>query len=355
MAGLDAMAPQVSRVTRTLDNFVVMYYGYGGLGKTPVACDFPNPIYFAFGKSGLSGLNDVRFYSIKSWAEFRKYVNFFADPKNYTDLHDNPDESQRVQTIILDELEVAFQYLETYLCSTQGVGKIGEMNNGYGGWKELEDEWTKMLLKLFGSGFSIINILHTSTLSDSTKQYPAGNKRMLPVILNHSDVIGYVKGNGLDADGKPVHSSLILTDCDECFARTRNEYIAMVHPTIEDFTAENLIQAYFDGIDAQAKAEGIKPVTKKEQDAMFEGEKKISFEELMEETTTLCADVCEKVNKDKVYDIIENVLGKDKKLSGCKEKNYEAVRVIRDELKTIFDATIKDELVQKSKETQATA
>lgn len=344
MAGLSDMMPQVSRVTRTLDNFVCMYYGLGGLGKTPVACNFPKPIYFAFGKSGLSGLNDVRFYSIKNWSDFRKYVNFFANPQNYDELH------EEVQTIVLDELEVAFQYLETYLCSTQGVAKIGEMNSGYGGWKELEDEWSKTMLKLFGSGFSIVNILHTTTLPDSTKQFPAGNKRMLPVILNHSDVIGYVKGNGLDADGKPIHSSLILTDCDECFARTRNEYIGLRHPIIEDFTAENLIEAYFDGIDAQSEIEGVKPISKQEQDKMFE-EEKIDFKDLMEETTTLCADVSEKVSKDKVFDVIEGVLGKDKKLSGCTEKNYEAVKVIRDELRAVLDAEVAKELNLKKSET----
>lgn len=330
MAGLESMKPQISRVTRTLDNFVCTYYGLGGLGKTPVACKFPKPIYFAFGKSGLSGLNNVPFYSIRSWSEFRKYVNYFSDPNNYEDLHKD------VQTIILDELEVAYQYLETFLCATEGVTKLKEMNSGYGGWKDAKDEWERTMLKIIGSGFSIVIILH-ATQDEKGKYFPVGDaKRMLPILINHSDIIGYVKSNGLDADGKPMHSSLILTDCDECFARTRNEYIGMLHPRIDDFTAENLIQAYFDGIDAQAEKEGIEPISKQEQDAMFK-EEVIPFEDLMEETTALCADVSEKLGKDKVFDIIEGVLGKDKKLSSCSEKNYEAVKVIRDDLKAIVE------------------
>ena len=53
----DLLNPQISRVTRSLEGLVIMIYGQGGLGKTPVEIKKEKPYYLAFGKSGISGLN----------------------------------------------------------------------------------------------------------------------------------------------------------------------------------------------------------------------------------------------------------------------------------------------------------
>ncbi len=328
MAGLSAMKPQVSRVTKTLDNFVCTIYGLGGLGKTPVATKMPKPIYFAFGKSGLSGLNNVPFYPIKSWAEFRKYVKFFSDPKNYDELKED------VQTLVFDELEILWTYCENYVSSTNGVNKIKEGNGGFGLWKDLKEEWEDQILKLIGSGFSVMFILHASA-NDEGKMFPVGDaKRMLPILINHSDVIGYVKSNGVDADGKPQHSSLVLADCDKCFARTRNEYISGRTPIIEDFTAENLIKAYYEGIEAQSEAEGVATVSKEEQDALYAVEK-IPFAQLQEKANKLCAATAQKHGKEVVLEVIEKILGQGNTISKCTEKQYEAVEAIVTELESL--------------------
>ena len=122
----DLLNPPVSRVAKSLDNFVVCVYGLGGLGKTPVATKMPKPFYLAFGTSGLSGLNNVPFKSIRSWAEFKKFVKTFTDPKNYDAFH------EKFQIIVLDELEVLYSYCEKYVANAEGVNKIKEGNGGYG-------------------------------------------------------------------------------------------------------------------------------------------------------------------------------------------------------------------------------
>ena len=114
----DILNTNVSRVTKSLDSFIALWYGLGGLGKSPVACDMPGPLYLAFGKSGLSGLNNVPFISILGWGNFKKFVKTFTDPKNYEALH------QKYQTIILDELEVLYSYCEKYVANSEGVNKI---------------------------------------------------------------------------------------------------------------------------------------------------------------------------------------------------------------------------------------
>ncbi len=324
----DILNAKVSRVTRSLDNFIACWYGLGGLGKTPVAVDMPDPLYLAFGKSGLSGLNNVAFTSIKSWGDFLKFVKTVSDPKNYDALH------KKYKGFILDEVEVLYSYCEKYVANSEGVNKIKEGNGGYGLWGDLKAEWESAMLKIIGSGFYVIFILHAIADEDG-RFFPVGDrKRMLPIILNHSDVIGYVKGNGVDPDtGKPIHSSLMLAGTDEYFARTRNEYF---DPVIEDFTADNLIQAYYNAIDRQEKADGIKAVSKEERDAMFETEKR-DFDDLMTEVQETGMKIVEKYgSKEKLTEVVEAVLGKGALVSNCTPKQQEAVEVILNELQGLL-------------------
>ena len=327
---LDAILnPPVSRVQKSTDGLVVLWFGLGGLGKTPVATKMEKPYYLAFGKSGLSGLNNVPFQSIRSWAEFKRFVKVFCDPKNFEQIH------QAYQTLILDEMEVLYSYCEKYVANSEGVNKIKEGNGGYGLWGDLKTEWETEMLKVIGSGFCIVFILHTAP-DESGRQFPVGDqKRMLPILINHSEVVGYVKGNGTDPDsGKAIHSSLMLAGTDEWFARTRNEYF---DPIIEDFTAKNFIKAYYDAIDRQEKAEGVKSVSRQERDAMFETEKR-DFNDLMDELQEVGQKVVEQYgSKEKLTEVVEAVLGKGALVSNATPKQQEAVEVILSNLKDLLD------------------
>lgn len=311
--------PEVSKVTRSTDNLIITIYGARGQGKTPVAAKMDKPFYFAFGKSGLSGINNVRFEPVQSWADFKSLVKLFSTKKNYEQLH------EIYHTLILDELEILYKYCEQYVANTEGVRKIKEGNGGYGLWGDLKDEWENEIMKIIGSGFCVMFILHAGT-DDNGKIMPVGDqKRMLPILLNHSDIIGYVKGNGSDPEtGRPIHSSLMLADTNEYFARTRNEYF---QPMIEDYTADNLIKAYYDALDRQEKAEGTTTITKEEQDNVYE-KKKIPFDELMDQVIEKVNQMVDAGRNEEIVDIVEKTLGKGGKVSQCTARQYEAVEVI---------------------------
>ena len=199
----------------------------------------------------------------------------------------------------------------------------------------MKTEWETELLKVIGSGLCVVFILHTAQ-DDTGKNYPVGDaKRMLPILINHSEVIGYVKGNGVDPDtGKPIHSSLMLADTPEWFARTRNEYF---DPMIEDFTADNLIKTYYNAIDRQEKAEGVKAITREERDSMFETKKR-PFNEVMDELQEVGQKIVEKYgSKEKLTEVVESVLGKGALVSNATPKQQEAVEVILSNLKDLLD------------------
>lgn len=325
----DALNPPLSRVQKSTDGVVITIYGRGGLGKTPVGIKMEKPFYVAVGKSGLSGINNVAYAPVRSWKDFRDFVKVFGDKKNFDVLH------EKYQTLVLDEMEVLYSYCEDYIKSTEGVTKIKEANSGWGAWGELRTEWETQIMKIISSGFCVMFILHTAQ-DENGKNFPVGDmKRMLPILINHSEIIGYVRSNGVDAEtGRPIHSSLMLADSPECFARTRNEYF---DPIIEDYTADNLIKAYYDAIDRQEKAEGVAAISREERDAMFETEKR-NFEDVMNEVGEIGAQIVEKFgSKEKITEIVESVLGKGALVSNCTPKQQEAVEVILSDMKDLLD------------------
>ena len=324
----DIMKPQISKVARSTDGLIIAIAGPNGSGKTVVATQMEKPYYLAFGKSGLSGLNGVPFQSIKSWSEFTSFIKTFCDPKNFDVIH------EQYRTLVLDELEILWRYCETYICGTNQVHKLREGQYGQL-YKDLTEEWEDAMMKVIGSGFCIMFILH-ETYDENGKAFPAGDKRMLPIIRNHSDIIGRVIPNGTDGDNKVILSSLGLADTDSYFARTRNPYFDTIIPT---YTADNLIKAYYTALDRQEKAEGTKAVSKKERDSQYE-KKKISFNELMEQVGAAGEKISEKFGSiDPVTEIVERILGKGALVSKCTSQQYEAVERILQE----FQAKLEEE------------
>ena len=121
----------------------------------------------------------------------------------------------------------------------------------------------------------------------------------------------------------------MLAGTDEYFARTRNEYF---DPEITDYTADNLIKAYYDALDRQAEAEGIEAISKNEKDKMYETEE-IDFEQLMKEVEELGTKLATEKGMEVLTDIVESTLGKGAKVSQATAKQAQAVKVILMDIK----------------------
>ena len=60
--------------------------------------------------------------SINSWGEFRKLLRQLKDEKV----------KAKFETIILDTVDIAYDYCERYICANAGVDSIGDIPYGKG-------------------------------------------------------------------------------------------------------------------------------------------------------------------------------------------------------------------------------
>ena len=207
-------------------------------------------------------------------------------------------------------------------------------NEGFGLWKEYENEWFREFNKLTNAGYCLYFISHSEAkeLQDpiTGEKYeqmtPVGDKRTIKLIQDIVDVIGYVRSNGLDENNNEIPSSLYLGNDRGFKAGSRFDYLV---PYIKEFTAQNLIKAIEDAVIAEEKASGIEGKTFSEKHKASEVEKP-TFEALCNDIKKY-AQVFTKAGekpKQAYVDIVEEHLGTGKKVSEATEKQYPQIEMI---------------------------
>ena len=89
------------------------------MGKTTTASKFPNSLLLAFEK-GYNALAGVYAQPINSWSEFRKVLRQLKDESV----------KEKFSTIIIDTLDIAYDYCEKYICANAPRSK--EQGGGFG-------------------------------------------------------------------------------------------------------------------------------------------------------------------------------------------------------------------------------
>ncbi|WP_299831629.1 ATP-binding protein [uncultured Metabacillus sp.] len=322
---LDIFNPQISVVAKGLEGKVITIVGGNNLGKTKQATRMKKPLYLAFEK-GLNAIAGVPFMAINKWSDFKKVVR---------QLEKNTEKAKEMyQTIIFDQVGDSAKFCSRHICNVYGVDRIKDGNDGFGLWNEYETEYWEQISKLLGPGFTVVFIAHAE--ADKTgKFYPKGDKRSLAPVINNSDIVAFLKPNGVDEDGNVIKSSAYLAETDEFFARSRFDYIDTY---IEEYTAESLEAAIVEAIERQEEEEGIQAVTFTEQKSTQESEE-YDFNEVMEKATSIINEIMEKDedNAKKITKIIEKNLGKNSKLSEAEEEQADIISLIVDELQDFLE------------------
>lgn len=330
---IDIFAPTISKVSKGVEGkLILLHSNERKLGKTAQACRFPKPYYLRF-EQGINAITGVPYAKLRNWSDFKKVNKQLTSPKTVERA------LETYKTIVVDTLDVAIKWCDKFVCGTQGVEQLKQGNNGYGLWKEYENEWFSEWNKLLNAGFCVVFISHSEekkmvnpkTGEEYTQLYPKGDKRTIDLIIDAVDLIGYVKSNGFDENGNPQLSSVYFANCPQFLAGSRFKYMPA---EITPFTAESVEEALSNAVEQESKETGIAAVDYN----TFKAETKpatMTHEEAVKKAKPLCQKLYQ-VNKEKLTEIVEKYLGEGGKISETQESQVEQIIMIIDEIEDVL-------------------
>lgn len=249
----DFTKPKISTVSYDLAGKTIVIWGSNRLGKTKQATRLPKPCYLMF-EAGLAGISGVPYFTMNRWEDYTAFVNWAST---------NAEQARELySTIILDELSVMGRMCADYVAASKGVGSLDELDWGRG-YKALEVEFERYLSKLTKCGFTVMAIGHDGgskklrdpiTGEEREIGFPYGEKKIVSLICNLFDIIGYVYPTGqLDENGRPAKSALYMGSRGNVYAGSRFTHLVEYLP---EYTAEALTKAVADAIRAEEEESG---------------------------------------------------------------------------------------------------
>ncbi|GAA4879537.1 ATP-binding protein [Paenibacillus vulneris] len=309
-------------VSRDLRGKIVLKYGEYKTGKTSNAVKFPKPLLLAAEK-GYNALNGVKAQPINKWSDFKTVLKQLRNPK-----------AQEVyETVILDTVDIFFDLCEKYICSREGVDKIGEIPFG-AGYGMLEKEYDEALREIPLLGFGLVMISHSEDKEfndENGEKYnkivPSLPKRPRKIVLRMADIIGYSKIVSTD-EGDKTYLFMRGTPRFEAGSRWKHT------PSKIEFTYQNLVNALADAIEKQEKEDGVEAIS--EHVNVYKDKTEYNFKDVYDQIAEIGKEVVNKGKPEKVTKVIEQYLGKGKKFNDVTEDQLEILVLILDDLKDVL-------------------
>ncbi|WP_204256746.1 ATP-binding protein [Mammaliicoccus sciuri] len=320
---LDIFNPTISVVPKGLEGKTILLYGDNSTGKTKQATRMEKPFVMAFEK-GLNAIAGVPYASINKWADFRK-VNKQLTGKDLERA------KEAYSTIIVDTVDAMVPMVSNYVANQHGANDIASGNGGYGLWKQLETEFWEQINLLTGAGFTVVFIGHEERDKDTNRIEPKGGKRDMQIVRDLTDIIVYLKSQGVDEDGNVILSNGYVRATDEYFARSRFD---LMPNSIVPFTAENLADAIKIGIEREEEA-GNKTVSYSEYVEQNKTED-LNFEEIKEALKAAGAKYHEAGRVDEFIDKLNDTFGEGADVKELRPKQVEAMSVLLQDLRESF-------------------
>lgn len=323
---VDIFNPQVSVVAKDLSGKCIFLYSGNNRGKTYVATHLSKPFVIAC-ESGLNALNGVKYNRVNNWADMKKLV------KQFTSKTTRDKARELYDTIVIDEVYASSIFCQDYVMDTYGDGAmtLSDSNDPRKNLYQLyEKEYFRTINALLSCDYTVVFIGHEQQDSKTGYISPKGDRRCLGPIIDNSDFVIYLTSNGVDEDGKVKLSTAHFAEVPgQYFARSRFTHCAT---ELTPFTAEGLEKVVKDAIEAEEKESGIAAVdyeVQKQQNISVQRD----FEEVMNEIQEVGTKLAESGHMEELTEIVENTLGKDKKVSECTKKQMDAILIILDDLK----------------------
>ena len=312
---------KISKLCADIRGKVILIYGGNNLGKSKQASQFPNPVFMPF-ENGLSAINGALVLKNKNWVDFKRNVKKLTTDKRLLKvLQDQP------ITIVMDNIAKSGTACQKFLEEKYKLQDISEGKSGRGLWSYYEKEYWNTIAQLFNLGYTVVGITHAGVDNDTKQIKPDGDKRSVGAFRDNADFTVYLESNGVDKEGNVIPSSAFLAETEEYFARTRFD---CVDTYLEEFSAENLINAIVDGIKEQIEKEGAEEVSFDEQSEIYKGDD-YSHDELVEAIKVLFTKMEELDALDDYDDIVSEFLD-DIPVSEATDKQIQPLIAIKEAL-----------------------
>jgi hypothetical protein len=150
------------RVKQDLTAAKVLVYGEPGIGKSTLCSKFPGCLFLAT-EEGQLYLDIYEPIVIKSWDGFTKVLNYLIKnkPKEFGD-------GSPIYTLVIDTVDLLFQYACDYIAQSNGVETIGDMEWGKG-WRAAEKLFELALTKISHLPYGLVLVGHSTAATFKSK------------------------------------------------------------------------------------------------------------------------------------------------------------------------------------------
>lgn len=321
---------QPNVVSRDLSGYIVSIYGDPKTGKTTLAAKFKKPLLLACEK-GFSAIPGVMAMPINSWGDLNRVMRELK----------KPEVKEAFSTVILDTMDIAWEYAVRQVCIMSEVETIDKAYGGYGKGEIKADEMLNQFVREVAKlGYGVVMISHATdkTFKDESgaefnQIVPTLPKRPLKTFESSADIYGYIRPvdtGELDAGGFPIRKTLIFTRMTPRFrAGSRFEHFP---PSLE-LSYDNLCGAIADAVDAIAVSTP-ELTTEAKQNRYDNG---LDFEQLKTDFQALAQSLMEsgKVKPLEIMQIVEGYLGKGGKVATATDADAGVIQAIIEDLKLL--------------------
>ena len=345
MAEINLLNIQPHQVSRDMRGYTVFFYGAAKTGKTTNAVKFPKHLLLAFEK-GYNAIPGAMAQPINSWSEFKKVLRQLKQPEV----------KQQYETIIIDTVDIAYDYCVKYICdnaarSDGGFGVDALSDIPYGkGYGMVSQEFDECLRSIVQMDYGLVVISHDvdKTFTDEqgreyNKIVPTLDKRAKNIVSRMVDLYGYARPV-TDADGNTT-TKLFIRGTTRYDAGSRFKYT----PDYIDFSYENIVNAIGDAIDKQMKEDGAEFFTENRNNLYTDTTEELDFDELMAEFNEMIEKIVGSATDEemetywqpRITSITDKHLGRGHKVGNMAREQVEALSLIVDDMRELVALTKK--------------
>ena len=319
---IDIFNLQPTTISRDLKGKYICLFGKPKVGKTTFAAQAPNNLLLAFEK-GYNAISGIKAQDINRWADFKMVLKQL----------ERPEAQEMYDTVTIDTVGIMWEMCEQYICAQNQVTSIGDIPWGKG-YSLCKREFESCLRKITMLGYGLIIIAHVDKRIEKKDDEseieivsPAIPKRAYEIVNQLVDIIGYIDVV-YDDDGSSKRI-LCTRSTPTVMAGSRFPYLPPKIP----FGYKELTNAVADAIEKSEKLDGaviVDSVERTEDDER-------SFEEVQDEGRALWTKLIEAnpANAQRVMKIVENIFGRQMKLSEIQEDQKDLFELVIAEMKTL--------------------